>query len=108
MIERNIDNNIVMTKNTNYWNYSSLVPEKITFVLMDNVAASVAGIKEGSLYFSDRVPAQDIDTLRAEGLLQLVKRLGTYYYAVNHTNDVLKDGRVRKALSLAIDRNYIV
>ncbi|MEI0516561.1 peptide ABC transporter substrate-binding protein [Brachyspira murdochii] len=108
MIERNIDNNIVMTKNTNYWNYSSLVPEKITFVLMDNAAASVAGIKEGSLHFSDRVPAQDIDTLRAEGLLKLVNRLGTYYYAVNHTNDVLKDDRVRKALSLAIDRNYIV
>ena len=108
MIERNIDNNIIMVKNTNYWDYENLVPEKITFVLMDNPTASVAGIKEGSLHFSDRVPAQDIDTLKAEGLLQMVKRLGTYYYAVNHTNEVLKDGRVRKALSLAIDRNYIV
>ncbi|MBW5396155.1 peptide ABC transporter substrate-binding protein [Brachyspira pilosicoli] len=108
MIERNIDNNIVMVKNTNYWDYENLVPEKITFVLMDNPTASVAGIKEGSLHFSDRVPAQDIDTLKEEGLLQMVKRLGTYYYAVNHTNEVLKDGRVRKALSLAIDRNYIV
>ena len=34
--------------------------------------------------------------------------LGTAYYALNNTNEVLKDKRVRKALALAIDRNYIV
>ncbi len=108
MIERNIDDNIVMVKNTNYWDYASLVPEKITFVLMDNPTASVAGIKEGSLHLSDRVPFQDIDALKSEGLLQFVNLFGTYYYALNHTNEVLKDPKVRKALSLVIDRNYIV
>ena len=108
MVERNIDNNIVMVKNTNYWDYTSLVPEKITFVLMDNPTASVAGIKEGSLHLSDRVPFQDIDALKSEGLLQFVNLFGTYYYALNHTNEVLKDPKVRKALSLVIDRNYIV
>ena len=108
MIERNIDNNIIMVKNTNYWDYENLVPEKITFVLMDNPTASVAGIKEGSLHLSDRVPFQDIDALKSEGLLQFVNLFGTYYYALNHTNEVLKDPKVRKALSLVIDRNYIV
>ena len=108
MIERNIDNNIIMVKNTNYWDYDNLVPEKITFVLMDNPTASVAGIKEGSLHLSDRVPFQDIDALKSEGLLQFVNLFGTYYYALNHTNEVLKDPKVRKALSLVIDRNYIV
>lgn len=108
MKERNIDSDIIMVKNTNYWDYSNLVPEKITFVLMDNPTAAVAGIKEGSLHFSDKIPSQDIDSLKNEGILQLVKRLGTYYYALNLTNEVLKNPKVRKALSLAIDRNYIV
>ena len=75
---------------------------------MDNPTAAVAGIKEGSLHFSDKIPSQDIDSLKNEGILQLVKRLGTYYYALNLTNEVLKNPKVRKALSLAIDRNYIV
>ena len=108
MKERNIDSDIIMVKNTNYWDYSNLVPEKITFVLMDNPTAAVAGIKEVSLHFSDKIPSQDIDSLKNEGILQLVKRLGTYYYALNLTNEVLKNPKVRKALSLAIDRNYIV
>lgn len=108
MKERNIDSDIIMVKNTNYWDYSNLVPEKITFVLMDNPTATVAGIKEGSLHFSDKIPSQDIDSLKNEGILLLVKRLGTYYYALNLTNEVLKNPKVRKALSLAIDRNYIV
>ena len=34
--------------------------------------------------------------------------LASYFYCFNVTNEVLKDIRVRKALALAIDRNYIV
>lgn len=108
MTERLTDDKIIMEKNTNYWNISSIVPEKLIFVLMDNPNSVVAGIKEGSLYFSDRVPAQDIPLLQEEGLLQIKPYLGTYYYTINYTNDVLKDKRIRRALSLAIDRNYIV
>ena len=34
--------------------------------------------------------------------------MGTYYLELNITNEALKDKRVRQALALAIDRNYIV
>lgn len=108
MTERNIDESIVMEKNTNYWNIETIVPKKIVFVLMDNPTASVAGIKGGSLQLSDRVPPQDIPNLEKEGILKMIPRLGTYYYALNNTNEALKDYRVRRALSLVIDRNYIV
>ena len=108
MTERAIDNRIVMEANTNYWNISAIVPKKLIFVLMDNPTAVVAGIKEGSIYFSDRVPTQDMDILKQEGYLQVKPYLGIYYYSLNNTNEALKDPRVRRALSLAIDRNYIV
>ncbi|MEI0487566.1 peptide ABC transporter substrate-binding protein [Brachyspira intermedia] len=108
MTERSIDDRIVMEVNTNYWNISAIVPKKLIFVLMDNGTSVVAGIKEGSIYFSDRVPTQDMDVLKEEGYLQIKPYLALYYYSLNNTNDTLKDVRVRKALSLAIDRNYIV
>ncbi|WP_157152946.1 peptide ABC transporter substrate-binding protein [Brachyspira murdochii] len=106
--ERKTDESITVIKNTNYWNADTIVAQEIKFVLMDNPNSAVAGIKEGSLHFSDQFPYQDIDTLRAEGLIDTATRIGTQYYALNTTNSVLKDKRVRRALSLAIDRNYIV
>ncbi|MBW5389070.1 peptide ABC transporter substrate-binding protein [Brachyspira hampsonii] len=108
MSERNIDENIIMIKNTNYWNADTIVAEKITFVFMQNGAAAVAGIKDGSLHMAYEPPQQDIPTLMEEGLIQIKPLIATYYYPINVTNEYLKDARVRKALSLAIDRNYIV
>lgn len=106
--EINQDESIIMVKNTNYWNYSAIVPEELKFVLMQNETASVAGVKEGSIDFSRILPTQDIQTLQKEGLLQIKPMLASYFYCLNTTNEVLSDIRVRKALALAIDRNYIV
>ncbi|MBW5393503.1 peptide ABC transporter substrate-binding protein, partial [Brachyspira hampsonii] len=108
LVERNRDESLVMVKNTNYWNIEDIVPDKITFVLMENETASVAGVKAGSLHFARSFPRQDIQTLQKEGLIVIEPRISSYYYCLNLTNDILKDVRVRRALSLAIDRNYIV
>ena len=108
MSERNIDQNIVMVKNDKYWNADEIVANKITFVFMQNGAAAVAGIKDGTLDMVYEPPQQDIPTLTSEGLIQIKPLIATYYYPINVTNQYLKDPRVRKALSLAIDRNYIV
>ncbi|WP_028328584.1 peptide ABC transporter substrate-binding protein [Brachyspira alvinipulli] len=108
MSERNIDENIVMVKNDKYWNADEIVANKITFVFMQNGAAAVAGIKDGTLDMAYEPPQQDIPTLTTEGLIQIKPLIATYYYPINVTNKYLKDPRVRKALSLAIDRNYIV
>ncbi len=108
LLERKPDESITVVKNTNYWNKDTIVAEKIKFVLMDNPNSAVAGVKEGILHFSDTFPWQDIDSLREEGLIDIATRIGTVYYALNTTNKTLKDKRVRKALSLAIDRNYII
>lgn len=108
LIERNRDESLVMVKNTNYWNIEDIVPDKITFVLMENETASVAGVKASSLHFARSFPRQDIKTLQNEGLIVIKPRISSYYYCLNLTNEILKDVRVRRALSLAIDRNYIV
>ena len=108
MLERNIDENIIIVKNTNYWNRDTIVANKITFLFMQNGAAAVAGIKDGTLDMAYEPPQQDIPTLTKEGLIQIKPLIATYYYPINVTNEYLKDPRVRKALSLVIDRNYIV
>ena len=108
MIERSIDDKIVMAKNETYWNAAETLPTQLVFVLMQNENAAVAGIKEGSLHFATGPPPQDIPALVEEGIVQIHPQLGTYYYVINFTNEITKDARVRRALNLVIDRQYIV
>lgn len=108
MSERNIDENIIMVKSTNYWNADTIIAPKITFMFMQDGAAAIAGIKDGTLHMAYEPPQQDIPTLMEEGLIQIKPLIATYYYPINVTNRYLRDARVRKALSLVIDRNYIV
>ncbi|MBW5380026.1 peptide ABC transporter substrate-binding protein, partial [Brachyspira hampsonii] len=53
-------------------------------------------------------PSSEIEKLKAENYIALRDGAGTFYLSLNITNNALKDKKVRQALSLAIDRNYIV
>lgn len=108
MIDRKPDQIISLELNTNYWNKDMMIAKRIDFVMFSDVSTAYAALKEGSILYSYKVPTADIDLLRKEGYLVTTPSLGTAYYALNNTNEVLKDKRVRKALALAIDRNYIV
>lgn len=108
MTEKSPDSRIVMIKNTNYWNKDDIIPEKITFVMMQDPTLALAGIKEGSLDFSVKVLSQDIENLKKQEILDIAPYYSTVAFGINDTDRILKDKRIRKALSLAIDRNYIV
>ncbi|MBW5389143.1 peptide ABC transporter substrate-binding protein [Brachyspira hampsonii] len=108
MIDRKPDEIISLELNTNYWNKDAIIAKRIDFVMFSDVSTAYAALKEGSILYSYKIPTADVDLLREEGYLVTTPSLGTAYYALNNTNEVLKDKRVRRALSLAIDRNYIV
>lgn len=108
MTEKSPDSRIVMIKNTNYWNKDDIIPEKITFVMMQDPTLALAGIKEGSLDFSVKVLSQDIENLKKQEILDIAPYYSTVAFGINDTDRILKDKKIRKALSLAIDRNYIV
>lgn len=108
MTDRKPDEIISLEINTNYWNKDAVVAKKIDFVMFSDVSTAYAALKEGSILYSYKIPNADMDLLKEEGYLVITPSLGTAYYALNNTNEVLKDKRVRRALALAIDRNYIV
>ncbi len=107
--ERKIDSRIVLERNEYYWNSSDIKPNKLIFILTDSYSTILAGIKDGSIHYSSLVPVKEFNSLKEEGYIVVKPYLGLYYYNLNlEKTDVLKDVRIRKALSLAIDRNYIV
>lgn len=109
MTERLADQKIVFSVNTNYYSKEEQIAKDITFIIMSDPNTAVAGLKNGTIHFSAlETPALEIENLKSENYIYLNNSLGVYYLELNITNEALKDKRVRQALSLAIDRNYMV
>ena len=104
---------IVLTKNPNYvggWDSSKIVSESITLLLLEDSSASFAAYNSGEAVLIKDVPTDEIPSLtKAEdgGDFYVDTILGTYYVSLNLKRDAFKDAKVRKALALAIDRDYV-
>ena len=104
---------IVLTKNPNYvggWDNSQIVSDTITLLLLEDSSASYAAYNSGEAVLVKDVPTDEIPSLtKAEdgGDFYVDTILGTYYVSLNLQRDAFKDAKVRKALSLAIDRDYV-
>ena len=104
---------IVLTKNPNYvggWDNSKIVSSSITLLLLEDSSASYAAYNSGEAVLIKDVPTDEIPSLtKAEdgGDFYVDTILGTYYVSLNLKRDAFQDVKVRKALNLAIDRDYV-
>ena len=104
---------IVLTKNPNYvggWDSSKIVSDSITLLLLEDSSASFAAYNSGEAVLIKDVPTDEIPSLtKAEdgGDFYVDTILGTYYVSLNLKRDAFQDVKVRKALNLAIDRDYV-
>ena len=104
---------IVLTKNPNYvggWDSSKIVSDTITLLLLEDSSASYTAYNSGEAQLVKDVPTDEIPSLtKAEdgGDFYVDTILGTYYVSLNDQKEPFTDPNVRKALSLAIDRDYV-
>ena len=104
---------IVLSKNPYYvggWDSSKIVSDTITLLLLEDSSASYAAYNSGEAQLVKDVPTDEIPSLtRAEdgGDFYLDEIMGTYYISLNDQEEPFTDVRVRRALSLAIDRDYV-
>ena len=104
---------IVLTKNPNYvggWDSSKIVSDSITLLLLEDSSAAFAAYNSGEAVLIKDVPTDEIPSLtKAEdgGDFYVDTILGTYYVSMNLQRDAFQDVKVRKALALAIDRDYV-
>ena len=93
-----------------------VVSDKIEFMFNDDDASLLANYKNGAYLFIDSVPNDEIDALKEEYKDEFFVegQLGTYYVSFNVNDEALKGfteaekTKIRKALGLMIDRNYVV
>ena len=108
---------ITLVKNKNYWDAKNIKLDKITFALSDDDNAILASYKSGQYQMIDSVPNEQIDQLKKDYPKEFViaGQMGTYYISFNVNSQVFSKaadeaarGKVRRALGLFIDRQYIV
>ena len=99
---------ILAEKNENYYDYENLGPDTIRFTLLDDANAMLAAYNSGELDFIENFPTDEMANYLASGEITVADYLGTYYVCFNTEDEVFSEPLVREAISLAIDRNYIV
>ena len=107
---------MVLEKNENFHKADKVVTDKIIFAFNDDDSSLLTNYQNGSYLFIDSVPNDEIKSLQTgeyKDQFFVEGQLGTYYISFN-VNDTALDGftevekaKIRKALGLMIDRNYV-
>ncbi len=100
--------NYTFVKNPNFVFADQVGLEELKIVIMDSREAHFAAYKTGDIDVSDYLSAEAISEYKDSSELKLSDRVNLYYFDLNNYNKEMSDVRVRKALSMAIDRKLII
>lgn len=109
-----INDHIVVAKNPKYWDATQVRLREIHFYPIESNDNEERAFRAGQLHVTSTVPTTKIDTYRKDSsVLRTDDYYGVYFYRINidptkEKNKALLDARVRRALSMAIDRESIV
>lgn len=107
LTERKPKQFIRMEPNPRYWDAAFVKLKAITVRPYESAETGVKLFQQGELHWQPSVPASMVDDLKHDPDYYVTPYLGTYYYRFNVERRPFDDVRVRRALSLAIDRQVI-
>jgi oligopeptide transport system substrate-binding protein len=108
--EWQVNSKIVVVKNPKYWDAANVQLTKVTFLPVEDLNADIKLFQSGENDFVYQLPPGQFESLKKAYPKEIKNNLnlGLRYYALNNISDpLMKDVRVRKALSLAIDRDIL-
>jgi oligopeptide transport system substrate-binding protein len=95
---------MVFVKNPTYWDKDKVKLTKVTFLMVTDSSTALSMYESGQLDSAADVPSSELPKLVASGDVKILPSLATYLYMFNNTKKPFNDVRVRKALTLAINR----
>lgn len=100
---------LILTRNPRFHDAASVTIEREDILALEDRAAAVRRFEAGEIETYPDAPADQIAYLqrRLPGELHLSASLGVYYYAFNTRKPPFDDPRVRRALSMTIDREFL-
>ncbi len=102
------DSELKMVKNENYWDAANVKLEGAVWKMIDDENTEYQMFQNGELHRTTTVPADFADQLFKEGKVTVKDSAGTEMYRFNVTKEPFDNAKIRKAFSLAIDRQTLV
>lgn len=101
---------ITAMRNPKYRDAAAVKIDAVVYYPSDDQGAALKRFRAGELDIALNFPAEQIALIERElpGTLRVGPTLGVFYIMLNQARPPLDDRRVRRALSLAIDRDGIV
>ncbi len=101
---------VKLKKNPKYWDASSVKLDGVIFYPIDDRQAELKRFKTGDIHITRMVPADQIETLKAQmpNNYRSTPMYSSYYYSFNNTKAPFDNPKVRQALALAVDREKLV
>ena len=99
---------IVAVKNEAYWDAENVKLDEVVFYASDDNNTNYNMYISGQVDWLTAIPNDKLDSVMMREDYQVAPQLSTYYYTIQTTKAPFDDARVRRALSLAIDRETLV
>lgn len=101
---------ITIVPNPHYWDRQSVKLEEANYYPVENLDTEEKMFRSNTLHVTNEVPLEKLPHWQGDktGVFQNHAYLGTYFYWFNVKKAPLDNKLVRKALSLAIDRQQLV
>lgn len=104
------NDSIHLVANPLYWDAQNVRLKEVVIRLIGDDKTEETAFLQGQIHITTRVPISSVQSYldSKDERFYNVPYWGTEFYWFNHDHPQLKDPRVRKALSLAIDRKSII
>lgn len=98
-----------LVRNPTFWDNDNVVLEELFFYPSVDVNAAARKVLSGECGWTNSFPANQVEELRAElpGYVRVAPFLTCVYFSFNTTRAPYDDPRVRSALAMALDREFI-
>lgn len=104
-----VNNKIVIEKNPQYWDVANVQLTKVTYLPIEDGYADVKLYESGENEWVYQLPPSTYEKYKAQYPKEIRNSpmLGLRYYTIQNQHPAMKDVRVRKALSMVLDRDIL-
>jgi oligopeptide transport system substrate-binding protein len=103
------NDHIKLVKNPQFFDAANVKIDAVNYIPNEDRGAAVKRFEAGELDMYGDLPTEQLSDLRTKfgDQIKIGPFLGTYYYAFKTTKKPWDDVKLRQALSMAIDRDYL-